>query len=204
MPSLDHLIYGVPVLPDMVEELAERLGVRADSGGQHLGLGTHNALLALGDDCYLEIVAPDPRQNPEIGTLPLGLDELERPRLVGWVARCDGIGSHVARARKLGCDVGEPLAGGRKTQAGGFLDWWATTESICDGVVPFLIEWGGQHPARTAPRGLDLLSFHLEHPAPDSVQPWLAALGLRVEVIRASSPALVAKIAGPHGTVELR
>ena len=45
---IDHLVYAVPSLPAAVGEVAERFGVRAQAGGKHLGLGTHNALLALG------------------------------------------------------------------------------------------------------------------------------------------------------------
>lgn len=205
MPSLDHLIYGVPVLSDTVDDLAERLGVRAGSGGQHRDLGTHNALLALGGDCYLEIAAPDPQRTAHPMTLPFDLDRLDHPRLVGWVARCDQLGERVRRAREHGYDFGEPDEGCRQTHAGGSLNWWATSETICDGLVPFLIEWGnGQHPSLTAPRGVHLLSFHLEHPTPSSVQHWLAALDSNVEVIEAAKPALVATIAGPEGTVELR
>ncbi len=152
MPSFDHLIYGVPVLLDTVDDLTSRLGVRAGNGGRHLGLGTHNALLALGGHRYLEIAAPDPQQDVDPGTLPFDLDTLDSPKLLGWVARCDDLGSSLSQARELGLDFGEPSEGRRKTPAGGSLQWLATTETICDGMVPFLIEWGrGEHPALDAP-----------------------------------------------------
>src|SRR5689334_6076153 len=115
MPSFDHLIYGVPVLPDTVDALASRLGVRAGNGGRHPGLGTHNALLSLGRGRYLEIAAADPEQDVEPGTLPFSLDTLTVPRLLGWVARCDHLGSSVSRARELGLDFGDPSEGSRKT-----------------------------------------------------------------------------------------
>ena len=59
---VDHLVYATPDVEQSVAELEARLGVRASPGGQHLGLGTYNALLALGEACYLEIVGPDPLQ----------------------------------------------------------------------------------------------------------------------------------------------
>jgi hypothetical protein len=205
VPSFDHLIYGGPVLVDMVDDLAERLGVTAGGGGRHLGLGTRNALLSLGNGAYLEIAAPDPQQTVERGTLPFDLDQLEHPRIVGWVARCEQIGRTLEQARASGCDFGEPTAGSRQTPEGSFLHWQATGETIGAGVVPFLIEWGeGRHPSRAAPSGADLLSFHLEHPVPLSVQPWLTALDLNVDVVRAPEPAMVATISGPSGMIELR
>lgn len=47
--TIDHLIYGVPDLTDAVDQLERRFGVRAAAGGKHLGVGTHNALLACDD-----------------------------------------------------------------------------------------------------------------------------------------------------------
>jgi Glyoxalase-like domain len=45
--TLDHLVYAAPDLATAVADLEEHLGVRAQAGGKHVGLGTHNALLAL-------------------------------------------------------------------------------------------------------------------------------------------------------------
>jgi hypothetical protein len=73
------------------------------------------------------------------------------------------------------------------------------------GLVPFLIDWGDTpHPAVDAAPGLDLLSVHVEHPDPPSLDLALAAVGADVEVRKAPEPALVANIGGPQGEQELR
>ena len=202
---IDHLIYAAPDLPAAVADLEERFGVRARAGGSHPGRGTRNALLALGARTYLEIIAPDPGQPAPPGPRPFGLDDLSRGRLAGWTLACDDIDAAIARARSRGYDPGEAADGERTTPDGTALRWRATPYATAGDLVPFLISWGDTaHPATSAPGGLTLEAFHLEHPDPPSRAPLLTALGADVQIRPAPRAALIARLSGPDSSHVLR
>lgn len=202
---IDHLVYGAPELLAAVDDLEERFGVRAQRGGKHVGLGTHNALLALGPRTYLEIIAPDPDQPTPPTRRPFGLDDLTEPRLVGWAASCDDIDTAISNWRAHGYEPGEVIDMQRDSPSGTVLRWRLTLNALEGGPVPFLIAWDDtEHPARSAPKGLTLEAFDIEHPDPANLTPVLAALAADVTVKPASSAQLVAHIRGPHGLKELR
>ena len=202
---IDHLVYAAPDLPAAVAEVEGRFGVLAQAGGKHDGSGTHNALLALGAQTYLEIIAPDPGQPTPPMPRPFGVDGLRRGALVSWALACDDIDAAVARARSRGYDPGEVADGQRATPTGTVLRWRLTLNAMPGSLIPFLISWGGtEHPARSAPRGLTLEAFNLEHPDPPSLAPLLTALGADVEIRPAATAAFVARLSGPNGTHVLR
>ena len=58
--QLDHLILAATTLADGIEFVADITGATPQPGGKHVAMGTHNALLRLGDRVYLEIIAIDP------------------------------------------------------------------------------------------------------------------------------------------------
>lgn len=202
---IDHVIYAAPDLDTAVIEMEARCGVRAAGGGRHPGKGTRNTLLALGPETYLEIIAPDPRQPEPAHPRPYGVEGVSRSGLVGWALACHDIVAARGQARSHGFDPGEVIEGDRITPTGGLLRWRLTGNALTAGVIPFLISWGDTpHPASSAPPGLTLESLHIEHPDPASVIGPLRALGARVEVHRAPTAALVIRVNGPNGVVELR
>jgi hypothetical protein len=202
---IDHLVYAAPDLPVAVAEVEGRFGVLAQAGGKHDGSGTHNALLALGAQTYLEIIAPDPGQATPPMPRPFGVDGLRGGALVSWALACDDIDAAVARARSRGYDPGEVADGQRATPTGTVLRWRLTLNARPGSLIPFLISWGStEHPARSAPPGLTLEAFNLEHPDPPSLAPLLTALGADVEIRPAATAAFVARLSGPNGTHVLR
>lgn len=202
---IDHLVYAAPDLGSAVAGIEERFGVRAEAGGRHIGRGTRNALLALGSRTYLEIIAPDPGQPDPPMARPFGVEDVSHGKLAGWALACDDIDAAVIRARRRGYDPGEVAGMERAEPAGTVLRWRLTLNAMTGSLLPFLISWGdSRHPAESAPRGLVLESFHIEHPDPASLTPLLAALGADVRVTPAAGPALVARLRGPNGSMVLR
>jgi hypothetical protein len=204
---VDHLVYATPDLTRGVDELAQLLGVRATPGGQHPGLGTRNALIALGPDSYIEIVAPDPEQPAPSTPRWFGIDDLEHSKLATWAAKGTDLEQLRATAVQNGIPLGPVARGSRRRPDGVELSWQLTDPraSVADGIVPFFIDWGpSPHPARSAANGAALISLRAEHPDPQSVQHMLQQLGLPFTVSPAMHPALVATIDSPHGRVELR
>jgi hypothetical protein len=207
--TIDHIVYGAPNLEAAVDELEKLFGVRATAGGKHPGAGTHNALMALGNGCYLEIIAPDPDQEPPADRpMPFGVDKLKHGKLVTWALRVDDIQGSVERARRMGYDPGDPQPMSRDLPEGGTLKWTLTRsrEPKGDGLVPFLIDWGDTpHPSTAAPRGCSLIRLRGEHPDAPSVLDALLALDtIDLTVIPGPEPALIAILDTPNGELELR
>lgn len=205
--TIDHIVYGVETLEAGVEELAERLGVRAATGGRHVGRGTHNALLGLGGAVYLEIIARDPEQPAPTGPISFGLDRLRLPRLVGWAARTTAIEQQVADARARGYDPGPVHAMSRRRPDGFVLEWRLSRDAPDPDrlVLPFLIDWGrSPHPSESVPQGVRLFELRAEHPEPPAAAAQLAALGVTLAVDEGPAPALVATLDTPRGRVTLR
>src|SRR5215471_18025141 len=76
---LDHVLLGCNDLDHGIAFVEEHTGVRAAFGGVHPGRGTQNALLSLGTRRYLEIIAPDPKQQRQGPAEPLAA--MHEPRL---------------------------------------------------------------------------------------------------------------------------
>ena len=203
----DHLAFASPDLAAAVAEIETLLGVTPTPGGSHPDFGTRNALVSLGDNCYLEIIGPDPENPGFRGTRPFGIDELQRSGLVTWAVRETDLDHRFESSRAKGYDPGRTVSGQRRRPDGEVLEWrlgihHGFLSPVAGGVVPFLIDWGSSpHPAETAVAGCRLKSLRAAHPDPELVLSMLAALEIRLPVTRGPE-ALIATIDSPRGPVE--
>ena len=208
--SIDHLVIAARTLEEGASWVESRLGVAPAGGGKHALMGTHNRLLALGGNTYLEIIAVDPLAPAPARMRWYALDapamraRLERgPALIHWVADTPDIEKAVAAAPM---DLGEIVDVER-----GRYRWRisvARDGSLpAAGVFPSLIQWLGERPGAALPdSGCGLESLDLGHPRATAIYKSLRKLGLGegepVEFTDAE-PAIVARIRTPGGMAVL-
>ena len=75
-------------------------------GGAHKDLGTHNALVSLGDSSYFEILARDPAQPCPPRTW-MAIDSVTEPQIVAWAAHREDVPAAAAAAITAGYNPGE-------------------------------------------------------------------------------------------------
>ncbi|WP_406195621.1 VOC family protein [Streptomyces sp. NBC_01017] len=182
---LDHLVLVTPDLSATVADFARRTGVTPAPGGVHVGLGTRNYLVSLGDMSYLEIIGPDPEQSAPGAPRPFTVDALAVPRTVTWAISPPDLDAAIAGARAQGYDPGPAQSMSRLRPDGTLLEWRLTDgdDAHPSGLVPFLIDWSATvHPTASDLPSTPLLSLSATAPEPDEIRPLLSALGTDLDL----------------------
>lgn len=206
---LDHILLGCNDLDQGIAFVEEHTGIRAAFGGVHPGRGTRNALLSLGDQHYLEIIAPDPKQDsaqPFAAQTLATIKGLSNPRLIGWAAHPGDIEALAKKLHDAGIVTQGPWPGSRARPDGRVLSWKSLV--LADdrhGLLPFFIEWSADsvHPSVDAPAGCRLERFAVADPDPAGLERTFQRLGIDVPVERGERPQLRARINGPKGKFEV-
>jgi Glyoxalase-like domain len=181
--EIDHLVLGTSDLARGKVWLEKFLGVTLSDVGVHTRMGTHNRLLSLGPDVYLELIAIDSNGAAPFMPRWFGLDTrdvreriAQKPRLLGWVAR-------TAQIEKIAEDTGGVLGGIHAMQRGDF-NWRITIPDdgypLEGGLVPTLIQWDVPlHPCERLPDQQCRLEWmEAAHPNPAKVAYLLGEIGL--------------------------
>jgi hypothetical protein len=200
-PDLDHIIVGVPNLEDGMSRLYQLSGYRAAMGGSHPNRGTRNALLKLGNNSYLELLAPDPAQPALLWHKEIA--SLTEPMIVGWALRHTQLDQLASLLKERGVPCADPIAGSRVRPDGQTLHW--RTLMLADdrrGNLPFFIEWDttSPHPSSDAPGGCLLQECRPTGPLPEIPPP---QDGMRLHLVPGKQSQLQAKIAGLNGVFQL-
>jgi Glyoxalase-like domain len=205
---LDHVTLGASSLEAGAAWLQRELGIDMPPGGKHPDMSTHNRLLNVGGERFLELLAVDPEAPPVPHRRWFGLDDpavtarlAQHPRGIGWVVRTGDIAA-VKAASPVDLGRTADMSRGGRT-------WRLTVREDgmmpFDGLVPAFIEWSpGPHPSQGMQfLGPELVALELRHPDADGLRRTLQALGVdglaRVE--RDERPSLSYAFRLPDGSL---
>jgi hypothetical protein len=144
---IDHVLLAVPDLDGAGAMLLDEHGLASVAGGRHMGWGTANRIVPLGDGQYVELVGVV--DETEAMATPFG-------STVRALVAVDDAGAH---ARRLGLSVTE---GSRRRPDGVTLSWRTAglEAAMAELWRPFFLEW--RNPDEAHPGRMD---------APHRVQP---------------------------------
>jgi hypothetical protein len=202
--QIDHLMVGAAVLAEGCAWLTEKMGASTTPGGRHPGQGTVNALLGLNQQCYLEVIAPDPDLT-ELAGLARSLKALSAPVLRTFAVRCSGFDHLIPVLTDNGFDyIRQAMS--RETLNGERLSWELlfVQNHPFGQQMPFFIDWQDSvHPCTDlVPSGhLKRLIVRLDHDA-DRYRKFVSGLGLPLS-LELGVPGLAADIETLGGAVQL-
>ncbi len=206
-PALDHLVYAVPNLAEACAAFAKTTGVTPAPGGQHLGRGTHNALVGLAGGAYLEFIAADPTQPTPPHGRWMGVDLVTAPTLTRWAIRDVDLEAFAKTLHASHPQLATLTHGSRQTPTGQTLAWRMTQPQPTPQVevIPFALDWGHSetHPSAGLTPILTLEGLDLQHPQADALNALFKSLGLPQKVHPAAAPNIDATLGTPGGTVAL-
>ena len=204
---IDHIVIGASNLISGTKILETKLYTKFSSGGEHQIMGTHNNLLKLKSDIYLEVIANNPIVDKPSRQRWFSLDDANTkekikfsPRLLCWVLEVDNLEDTV---KQCGYNPGEVLQLSRDD-----LTWKITVPSdgklLENGVLPILIEWSdNQHPSiKLTNSKVSINKLSLFHPEPFKIKNIISNL-IDSNLIRVSEgfPKIELILTTPKGTV---
>lgn len=173
MLEFDHITVVAPTLEAGVDHVRACLDLDIPAGGKHPEMGTHNHVLCLGEDVYLEVIAIDPAAPEPRHARWFGLGDRGAVaaaweaglRLRTWVVRTDDMDPLLARHGEIFGQKTRLSRDGRD-----FLFAVPSDGSLpAGGIAPSVIDRGGRPSpvARMPDLGAVLRSFVVEHPEPE-------------------------------------
>ena len=92
MHKLDHIVFGATTLEEGTDFIENILQTKLSDIGYHKDMGTHNRVIKISNEVYLEVVAIDPKMNDlknkkwfNLDNSSLQLKLKKSPQIVGYV-----------------------------------------------------------------------------------------------------------------------
>jgi hypothetical protein len=207
LANIDHIVYCVPNLHRAVDNLTSLLGVRPVIGGRHEAHGTKNALLHLGESCYLEILAIDEENKGISSPRWMGVDSIDQPQITRWSLKAINLEEQSKIVHNYHPDMGQIITGQRITPLGELLKWNMIVPLASPTVelVPFFTDWSnsGRHPTDALPAECELVSLNFFYPFPDQVQPIFDKLEIDHKIVLSNEARVTIEVRCPNGLVQI-
>jgi len=206
MRKIDHIAYAVPKLNEGISYLKKVLGCEINMGGRHLTKGTHNALVNLGNDIYLEIISTDPNNQEIAAPRWMGVDLIEQPMATRWALKTNDLNSDLQALKKYNAALAVSFEGSRKKQDGSMLNWQMALPLPDPAVeiAPFFVDWkDSAHPTYSLEQACELLAIKFYHPNPTELQQLFKNLNLEYDVMKSESAKIELDIKGPSGVISI-
>jgi len=211
-PYLDHIIWACADLEHGSRRFEALTGVHPRYGGVHASGLTHNALVDLGNRCYLEILAPVGPPGPRDDSWCRFARGAQEPRILTYCLRSPRPLSELASTfEAFGWKNAVVASNGRTTPEGVRLRWQWLAPSVerFGFAFPFFIDWlDSPHPAESLgvaqpESGILLQSFAVGHPDAPELHRILTQIGPAIDTYAADHAEFRVQLQTPLGTVSL-
>ena len=150
MHKLDHIVFGASSLEEGTNFLEKKLSTKLSDIGYHDFMGTHNRVIKVDNDIYLEIIAINPSSNSPKKDRWFNLDnpQLQQklansPQIIGYVIETDD--------KEIFKYFSAPIKASRGNFKWNFAmpkleSEFLNNEWIQNGIIPNLISWKSNKP----------------------------------------------------------
>ena len=150
MHKLDHIVFGARSLEEGTNFIEKKLGIKLSEVGYHDFMGTHNRVVKVDKDVYLEVIAIDPSSKSPNQNRWFNLDnpilqkKLEySPQMIGYVIE--------TKDKEILKHFCTPLEASRGNYKWNFAmpsleSNFFNKELIENGIIPSLINWKSNKP----------------------------------------------------------
>lgn len=202
---LDHIIWIAKDLESGKADIQKLMGTMPVDGGIHKGQGTRNALLGLGQNCYLEILSPDPKQ-PQPGHWSDAILKAKSDGLFHWAARHPNLSALHQKALNLGLESSGVLPFSRQSPTGETFEWRLLFLGGHEygALVPFFIDWGNTpHPSQNIPAAGGIMRFTIVSPQAEQLQKLMYNLGIEMDVFKGGNSQILVEIGTKDSSITL-
>ncbi len=203
--QIDHIVLAVPNLEQATRDFKDKYNLELVYGGKHESFGTHNALLNLGNGCYLEVLAPDLDNTTYQGKRWMGADLSQKPVVCRWALKSNDLTKDQKALQKINPEYGSIIEGSRQKTDGSTLRWQMIrplSSPLVD-IAPFMVDWkdSDSHPTDSLPEECQLVSIEFADPKVEQMQGLFNELGLDDLVHSEDEPRISIRLQTNNGTV---